>query len=49
MFTKSVAGSVFAPQTQAHSIIPANPLFILSTSDNHSFKKSNSLDLLLSS
>lgn len=49
MFTKSVADSDFAPQAQTYSIIPANPLFPLSTSDNHSSKKSNSLDLLLSS
>lgn len=34
---QTVAGSGFAPQAQAYSIIPAN-LFTLSPSDSHSLR-----------
>ena len=30
MFTKSVAGSGFAPQTKAYLIIPAKPIYLIS-------------------
>ena len=30
MFTKSVAGSGFAPQAYAYSIIPAKPIYLIS-------------------